>query len=112
VLFRSRHVPLDGLVVVPLLRGEGAGEVMDVAETRVVVHRDTDRPNSAVERFARAGHVVNGLLHLAIGYLGVRIALGAAAEPLTSPVRSRRSRPNRVASWRSRSARSLSSPPA
>ena len=32
--------------------------------------------NSVFERFARAGYVVSGLLHLAIGYLAIRIALG------------------------------------
>ena len=33
--------------------------------------------NSVFERFARAGYVVSGLLHLAIGYLAIRIALGS-----------------------------------
>ena len=33
--------------------------------------------NSVFERFARAGCVVSGLLHLTIGYLAIRIALGA-----------------------------------
>ena len=33
-------------------------------------------PNSVFERFARAGYVVSGLLHLTIGYLAIRIALG------------------------------------
>ena len=33
--------------------------------------------NSAFERFARAGYVVSGLLHLTIGYLAIRIALGS-----------------------------------
>jgi hypothetical protein len=32
--------------------------------------------NSVFERFARAGYVVSGLLHLTIGYLAIRIALG------------------------------------
>ena len=32
--------------------------------------------NSVFERFARAGYVVNGLVHLTIGYLAIRIALG------------------------------------
>jgi hypothetical protein len=32
--------------------------------------------NSVFERFARAGYVVSGLLHLIIGYLAVRIAIG------------------------------------
>src|SRR6202048_206655 len=31
----------------------------------------------AFERFARAGYVVSGLLHLTIGYLAIRIALGS-----------------------------------
>ena len=34
--------------------------------------------NSACERFARAGYVVSGLLHLTIGYLAIRIALGSS----------------------------------
>ena len=33
--------------------------------------------NSVFERLARAGYVVSGLLHLAIGYLAIRIALGS-----------------------------------
>ena len=33
--------------------------------------------NSVFERFARAGYVVSGLLHLAIGYLAIRIAVGS-----------------------------------
>jgi hypothetical protein len=33
--------------------------------------------NSVFERFARAGYVVSGLLHLTIGYLAIRIALGS-----------------------------------
>ncbi|MDT5366409.1 MAG: hypothetical protein QOC62_840 [Mycobacterium sp.] len=33
--------------------------------------------NSVFERFARAGYVVSGLLHLIIGYLAIRIALGS-----------------------------------
>ena len=32
--------------------------------------------NSVFEQFARAGYVVSGLLHLIIGYLAIRIALG------------------------------------
>jgi hypothetical protein len=32
--------------------------------------------NSVFERFARSGYVVSGLLHLIIGYLAIRIALG------------------------------------
>ena len=34
--------------------------------------------NSVFERFARAGYVVSGLLHLTIGYLAIRIALGSS----------------------------------
>ena len=30
-----------------------------------------------MERFARAGYVVRGLLHLTIGYLAIRIAVGS-----------------------------------
>ncbi|HYJ54257.1 MAG TPA: DUF1206 domain-containing protein [Mycobacterium sp.] len=33
--------------------------------------------NSTFERFARTGFVVSGLLHLTIGYLAIRIALGS-----------------------------------
>ncbi len=33
--------------------------------------------NSVFERFARAGYVVSGLLHLIIGYLAIRIAVGS-----------------------------------
>src|ERR1700730_5379427 len=33
--------------------------------------------NSVFDRFARAGDVVSGLLHLTIGYLTIRIALGS-----------------------------------
>src|ERR1700730_3753280 len=39
--------------------------------------------NSLFERFARAGYVVSGLLHLIIGYLAIRIAFdsgGGAAD--------------------------------
>ena len=32
--------------------------------------------NSAFERVARAGYVFSGLLHVIIGYLAIRIALG------------------------------------
>jgi Domain of Unknown Function (DUF1206) len=32
--------------------------------------------NGVFERFARAGYVVSGLLHLIVGYLAIRIALG------------------------------------
>ena len=35
--------------------------------------------NSVFERFARAGYVVSGLLHLTIGYLAIRIALEKGA---------------------------------
>ena len=35
--------------------------------------------NSVFEQFARAGYVVSGLLHLTIGYLAIRIALGSGA---------------------------------
>ena len=34
--------------------------------------------NSTFERFARTGYVVSGLLHLTIGYLAIRIALGSS----------------------------------
>jgi hypothetical protein len=33
--------------------------------------------NNVFERFARAGYVVSGLLHIIIGYLAIRIALGS-----------------------------------
>jgi hypothetical protein len=35
--------------------------------------------NSIFERFARAGLVVSGIVHLIIGYIAIRIALGGAA---------------------------------
>jgi hypothetical protein len=35
--------------------------------------------NSVFERFARAGYVVSGLLHLIIGYLAIRIAVGSSS---------------------------------
>lgn len=35
--------------------------------------------NSSFERFARTGYIVSGLLHLTIGYLAIRIALGSSA---------------------------------
>ncbi|MFQ6328887.1 DUF1206 domain-containing protein [Nocardia sp. CWNU-33] len=35
--------------------------------------------NSIFERFARAGFVVSGIVHLIIGYIAIRIALGGAA---------------------------------
>lgn len=34
--------------------------------------------NDTFERFARVGYVVSGLLHLTIGYLAIRIALGSS----------------------------------
>src|ERR1700738_5651169 len=37
--------------------------------------------NGVFERFARAGYVVSGLLHLIIGYLAIRIALGVGTGP-------------------------------
>ncbi|AQA02172.1 hypothetical protein BVC93_06720 [Mycobacterium sp. MS1601] len=36
--------------------------------------------NGAFERFARFGYVVSGLLHIAIGYLAVRVAQGAGGD--------------------------------
>ena len=33
--------------------------------------------NSVFERLARAGYIMSGLLHLTIGYLAIRIALGS-----------------------------------
>jgi hypothetical protein len=36
--------------------------------------------NSVFELFARTGYVVSGLLHLTIGYLAIRIALGSGGE--------------------------------
>jgi hypothetical protein len=42
---------------------------MTVAATQIA-------QNSAFERVARAGYVVSGLLHVIIGYLAIRIALG------------------------------------
>jgi hypothetical protein len=44
--------------------------------------------NSALERVARAGYVLSGLLHVIIGYLAIRIALGTgggSADPRTEP---------------------------
>ncbi|QRI78781.1 DUF1206 domain-containing protein [Rhodococcus sp. PSBB066] len=35
--------------------------------------------NSIFERFARAGFVVSGIVHLIIGYIAIRLALGGAA---------------------------------
>lgn len=40
--------------------------------------------NGVFEKFARAGFVASGILHLVIGCLAIRIALARAA-PLTSP---------------------------
>ncbi|CAN5188930.1 DUF1206 domain-containing protein [soil metagenome] len=40
--------------------------------------------NGAFERFARTGYVVSGLLHIAVGYLAIRIALGAGGDADTS----------------------------
>ncbi len=34
--------------------------------------------NGVFERFARAGYAMSGLLHLIIGYLAIRIALGSS----------------------------------
>jgi hypothetical protein len=42
---------------------------MTVAATQIA-------QNSVFERVARAGYVVSGLLHVIIGYLAIRIALG------------------------------------
>ncbi|WP_422263430.1 DUF1206 domain-containing protein [Mycobacterium sp.] len=44
--------------------------------------------NSFFERVARAGYVVSGLLHVIIGYLAIRTALGTgggSAGPRTEP---------------------------
>ena len=57
--------------------------------------------NSVFERFARAGYVVSGLLHLIIGYLAIRIALGVGGGTADQSGALGRWRPNRVASWRS-----------
>ena len=57
--------------------------------------------NSVFERFARAGYVVSGLLHLAIGYLAIRIAVGSGGGSTDHPGRSRRWQPNRGVSSRS-----------
>jgi hypothetical protein len=35
-----------------------------------------DAQNKVFERFARAGYVMNGLVHLLIGYIAIRLALG------------------------------------
>lgn len=37
-----------------------------------------DAQNGVFERFARAGYVMSGLVHLIIGYIAIRIALGGA----------------------------------
>jgi hypothetical protein len=47
----------------------GEGRDVTVAATQIA-------QNSAFERVARAGYVVSGLLHVIIGYLAIRIALG------------------------------------
>jgi hypothetical protein len=62
--------------------------------------------NSVFERFARAGYVVSGLLHLIIGYLAIRIALGSGGGSADQSGRSRQWQPNRAASSRSGSPRS------
>lgn len=36
--------------------------------------------NGAFERFARFGYVVSGLLHIAVGYLAIRVAQGAGGD--------------------------------
>jgi hypothetical protein len=42
--------------------------------------------NTIFERLARVGYVGSGLLHLTIGYLAIRIALGSGGT-LTNPGR-------------------------
>jgi Domain of Unknown Function (DUF1206) len=61
--------------------------------------------NSVFERFARAGYVVSGLLHLTIGYLAIRIALGSGGG---NADQSGALAPNRAASSHSGSPRSPS----
>jgi hypothetical protein len=51
------------------MRQSGGGR--DVAGAAIEIAQ-----NSVFERFARAGYVVSGLLHVIIGYLAIRIALG------------------------------------
>jgi hypothetical protein len=48
-----------------------SGEGRDVTDAAVQIAQ-----NSVFERVARAGYVVSGLLHVIIGYLAIRIALG------------------------------------
>ena len=45
--------------------------------------------NSVFERCARAGYIVSGLLHLTIGYLAIRIALGSGGGSADQSGRSR-----------------------
>jgi hypothetical protein len=52
------------------MRQSGGGR--DVAGAAIEIAQ-----NSVFERFARAGYVVSGLLHIIIGYLAIRIALGS-----------------------------------
>src|SRR6476660_3685645 len=52
----------------------GAGPMSDHASSSTATQI---AQNSVFERFARAGYVVSGLLHLTIGYLAIRIALGS-----------------------------------
>ena len=49
-----------------------SGEGRDVTGAAIEIAQ-----NSVFERFARAGYVVSGLLHIIIGYLAIRIALGS-----------------------------------
>ena len=64
--------------------------------------------NSVFERFARAGYIVSGLLHLAIGYLAIRIALGSGGGSADQSGALGPWPPNRAASSRSGSPRSRS----
>ena len=64
--------------------------------------------NSVFERFARAGYVVSGLLHLAIGYLAIRIALGSGGGTADQSGALAAVPPNRAASSRSGSPPSRS----
>jgi hypothetical protein len=59
------------------------------------------RQNSGFERLARVGYVVSRLLHLATGYLAIRIALGSGGGTADQSGRSRQWPPNRTTSWRS-----------
>jgi hypothetical protein len=56
--------------------------------------------NSVFERFARAGYVVSGLLHLTIGYLAIRIALGSGGGTADQSGALAALAANRAASWR------------